>query len=94
MFGKFSSEKWYLYQQCWKCHLWHVNVYFIGQNIMQRGDSMELNFEVLEIQKLNIPKDRAQRIDEKIGIICLVIMIPLRVLVIKMSKMTHFGFFY
>ena len=61
---------------------------------MQRGDSMELNFEVLEIQKLNIPKDRAQRIDEKIGIICLVIMIPLRVLVIKMSKMTHFGFFY
>lgn len=34
---------------------------------MQRGDSMELNFEVLEIQKLNIPKDRAQRINEKIG---------------------------
>ena len=55
---------------------------------------MELNFEVLEIQKLNIPKDRAQRIDEKIGIICLVIMIPLRGLVIKMSKMIHFGFFY
>ena len=27
----------------------NVNVYITGQNIMQRGDSMELNFEVLEI---------------------------------------------
>ena len=28
-----------------------VNVYFTGQNKMQRGDPMELNFEGLEIQK-------------------------------------------
>ena len=34
-----------------KCHLWHVNVYFTDQNIMQRCDSMELNFDVLEMKK-------------------------------------------
>ena len=28
------------------------NVYFTDQNIMQRGDSMELKFEGLEIQKV------------------------------------------
>ena len=34
--------------------------------------------------------DRAQRVDEKNGIICLVIMFTPRVTVIKMSTMTHF----
>ena len=28
-----------------------VNVYFTDQNMIQRGDSMELNFEGLEMQK-------------------------------------------
>ena len=28
---------------------------------------MELNFEGLEMRKLNIPSDRAQRIDGKMG---------------------------
>ena len=32
---------------------------------------MELNFEVLEMQKLNIPTDSAQSVDEKNGVICL-----------------------
>ena len=32
---------------------------------MQLGDPMELNFEGLEMQKWNIPKDKAQRVDEK-----------------------------
>ena len=40
--------------------------------------------------KWNIPTDRAQRVDEKDGAICLVIMFTLRVMVIKMSKLAHF----
>ena len=51
---------------------------------------MELNFDGLEMQKWNIPTDRAQRVDGKNGISCLVIMFTPRVMVIKMSKMAHF----
>ena len=45
------------------------------------------------MQKLNLPTDRAQRVDEKNGIICLVIMLASGVMVIKMSKMAHFLYF-
>ena len=58
-----------------KCHLLHVNMYFTDQNIMQEGDSTELNFKGLEMQKWNISTDRAQRADAKNGVICLVIMV-------------------
>ena len=44
------------------------------------------------MQKRNIPMDRAQRVDEENGVICLVIFSP-RVIVIKMSKMAHFLYF-
>ena len=37
-----------------------VHVYFSDQNVMQRRDPMELNFEDLEIQKWKKPADRAQ----------------------------------
>ena len=53
---------------------------------------MELNFEDLEIPKLNIPTVRAQRIGEKIDI-CLVVMFTPRLMVIKMSKIVHFLYF-
>ena len=33
---------------------------------MQRGDPMELNYEGLEMQKWNIPTNRAQIVDGKI----------------------------
>ena len=56
---------------------------------MQREDSMELYFEGPEIQKWNIPTDRTQRVGEKNGVICLIIMFIARVMVIKMSKMVH-----
>ena len=49
---------------------------------MQSGNLMELNFEDLEIQKWNIPTDRAQKVDEKNGVICQVIMFTLGGLVI------------
>ena len=37
--------------------------------------------------------DRAERVDEKNGVICLVIMFTPGVMVIKISKMTHFLYF-
>ena len=40
----------------------------------------------------NILTDRAQRVDEKNGVIRLV-MFPRRVMVFKISKMTHFVYF-
>ena len=54
---------------------------------------MELNLEGLEMQKLNMPTDRAQSLDTKNGVICLVIMFTPRVMVIKMSKMAHSLYF-
>ena len=57
------------------------------------GEPMELNFEGLEMQKWNISTDKAQRVDEKNGVICLVIMFTPGVMVIKMSKMAHFLYF-
>ena len=40
---------------------------------------MELNFEVLEMEKWHIPTDTAQRADEKNGVISLVILFTPRV---------------
>ena len=54
---------------------------------------MELNFKGIEMQRQNIPTDRAQRVDGKNGVICLVIMFTPRVMVIKISKMAHFFYF-
>ena len=70
-----------------------MNVYFTDQKIMQREDPKELNFEGLEKQKWNKQTDRTQRVDEKNGVICLVIMFAPGVMVIKMSKMAHFLYF-
>ena len=60
---------------------------------MQRKDLMELNFESIEMQNWNIPTEKAHRVDEKNGIICLVIMFNPRVMVIKTSKVAHFLYF-
>ena len=63
---------------------------FYRLDINAKGDRMELNFEGLQIQKWNIPTDRAQRFDEKNGAICLVIMFTPKVMVFKMSKIVVF----
>ena len=60
---------------------------------MRNGEPMEFNFEGLEIQKWNIPTDRAQQLDEKNGVICLVIMFTPRVMVFEMSKTAHCLYF-
>ena len=54
---------------------------------MQRRDPMELNFEGLEMQKWNIPTDIIQRVDEKDGVICLVIIFTPRVIVIVRNSL-------
>ena len=45
---------------------------------------MALNFEGLEMQKWNIPTERAQRVDKRNGAICLIIMFTPRIAVIIM----------
>ena len=54
---------------------------------------MELNFEVLEVKKWNMPTSRTQNLDKKNEVICLDIMFALRVIVIEISKMAHFCIF-
>ena len=44
------------------------------------------------MQKWNISTNRALSVDEKNGVICLVMVTP-RGMVIKMSKMAHFMYF-
>ena len=64
-------------------------MYFTDQDLMQRGHPLELNFEGPQMQKWNVPTDRAQEVDEKNGVACLVIMFGHRAMVIKMSKMAY-----
>ena len=47
-----------------------------------------------EMQKWNMPTDRAQWIHEKNGVICLVFIITSRVMVIIMSRLAHFFVLY
>ena len=47
---------------------------------------MEMNFEGLEMWKWNISTEWTQRVDEKNGVICLVMFVP-RVMIIKMLRM-------
>ena len=56
-------------------------------------DPMEMNFVGFEMQKWNIPRDRARRVYDKNGVICLVTMFTPRVMIRKMSKMVYFSYF-
>ena len=52
---------------------------------MQRGNPIELNFKGLEV------KQRVyQRVEEKNGVICLVIMFTSRVITFKMSEIANY----
>ena len=55
---------------------------------------MELNLEGLEMQKWNILTDMDQRLDEKNVVIYLVIKFALRIMVINISKIALFFFFF
>ena len=66
-----------------KGDLWHVNVYFKEPKTKCKG---KLDFQGIEMQKWNTPADRAERVDEKNGVIFLVTMFTPWVMVIKMSR--------
>lgn len=51
------------------------------------------NFEGLGMRKWNIPTNRAHKIVERNGVICLLTMFTSGVMVIKISQMTHFLYF-
>ena len=56
-------------------------------------ETMGLKLEGFGMPKWNIPTDETQRVNEKNGVICLVIMFTPKVMVIKMSDMAHFSYF-
>ena len=59
----------------------------------KRGDRVELSFEGLEMQKWNIPTDRAPRVADKNGVPCLYVMFSPRVMIVKMSKLAYLLYF-
>ena len=56
----------------------------------QRGDHIKINFDYFQIQKWMLQTVRAEKVDEKNGVICLVSMFPSWVMVLKLSKKVHF----
>ena len=56
----------------------------------QRGDHNKINFDYFQIKKWILQTVRAEKIDKKIGVICLVSMFPTWVMVCKLSKKVHF----
>ena len=49
-----------------------------------------MNFDYFQIQKWMLQTVRAEKVDEKNGLICLVSMFPSWVMVCKLSKKGHF----
>ena len=47
---------------------------------------MELNFEGVKMQKINIPANRTQKVDGKNEVICLAVIFTPKVMVIKCHK--------
>ena len=56
----------------------------------QRGDHMKMNFDYFQIQKWMLQTVRAEKVDEKNGVICLVSMFLSWVIVRKLSKNVQF----
>ena len=51
---------------------------------------MKTNFDIFQIQKWIPQTVRAQKVDEKNGVICLVSFLPSWVMVLRLSKIVHF----
>ena len=49
----------------------------------QREDHMKMNFGYFEIQKSMLQTVRAEKVDEKIGVICLVSMFRYGILIVQ-----------
>ena len=56
----------------------------------QKGNNMKMNFEYFQIQKLMLQTVRAEKVDEKNGVICLVSMFPSWVMSLNCPKKMYF----
>ena len=56
----------------------------------QNGVHVKRNLEYFQIQKWMLQTVRAEKVDEKSGVICLVSMFLSWVMVLKLSKKVHF----
>ena len=81
--SKFHVGKWYL-----KSLFKRLESVIFGICIFYSVDPMELNFGFLEMQKWNIPLDRAQRVDEKMASCASYYVFCHQQ---KIQKMSHFG---
>ena len=64
-----------------------------GGCVWEEGGGGGREIEDLEMQKWNIPTNKAQRVNEKNGVIYLAITFTPRVVVIEMLRMAHFLYF-
>ena len=62
---------------------------FYRPKLTGKWEQQEIEIQIFDMQKCIISTDRAQREDEKNGVVRLVTFTP-RVMVIKMSKMAHY----
>ena len=56
----------------------------------QRGDHIKMNFGYFQTKKWMLQAVRAEKVDEKNGVIFLVSMFPSWVMICKLSKKVHF----
>ena len=63
--------------------------YFTDQN-GPKGGPQENAFWLFSITKMNVQTAKVEKTDEKNGVICLVFMLPSRVMVLKLSKKVDF----
>ena len=66
--------------------IWNI----LQTRVDQRGDRLKMDFDYFQIQNWMLQTWREKKVDEKIGIICLVSMFPSCVKVLKLSKKVHF----
>ena len=54
------------------------------------GMNLKMNLKYYQIQKWMLQPDRAEKVDEINGVICVVFMFPSWVMILKLSKKVHF----
>ena len=90
---KYYIVKWYLCLKAWTCHVAHVITNFANQNKMQKAGRHGTKLWRSRNAETKCITDRAQKVDEKNEVICLIIIFIPRVMVIEMSRMAHFFVF-
>ena len=64
--------------------------YFIDQNGPNVGDRMKINFDYFQMRKWMLQTATAEKVDEKIGVICLGSLFLSWVMVLEFSKKAYF----